>query len=142
MAACGSCGSENPDGFRFCGHCGSNLRVVTCPSCGQANGQDQAFCGQCGASLDASIVGAQSGEPNGPDRPSLVGHAPVLHSPADHTHDSFPEDNHLGQIPVGLEERKLATVLFADVVGFTSLADRTDHEVVARMVDTAFQTAQ
>ena len=38
-----------------------------------------------------------------------------------------------------LEERKLATVLFADVVGFTSLADRTDHEVVARMVDAAFR---
>ena len=35
-------------------------------------------------------------------------------------------------------ERKLATVLFADVVGFTSLAERTDPEVVARLVDAAF----
>jgi class 3 adenylate cyclase/tetratricopeptide (TPR) repeat protein len=39
----------------------------------------------------------------------------------------------------GLDERKLATVLFADVVGFTSLAERTDPEVVARMVDVAFR---
>ena len=38
-----------------------------------------------------------------------------------------------------LEERKLATVLFADVVGFTSLAERTDPEIVARMVDSAFR---
>jgi len=38
-----------------------------------------------------------------------------------------------------LEERKLATVLFADVVGFTSLAERTDPEVVARIVDSAFR---
>jgi class 3 adenylate cyclase/tetratricopeptide (TPR) repeat protein len=38
-----------------------------------------------------------------------------------------------------VEERKLATVLFADVVGFTSLAERTDAEVVARLVDTAFR---
>jgi class 3 adenylate cyclase/tetratricopeptide (TPR) repeat protein len=38
-----------------------------------------------------------------------------------------------------LEERKLATVLFADVVGFTSLAERTDPEIVARMVDAAFR---
>ena len=37
------------------------------------------------------------------------------------------------------QERKLATVLFADVVGFTSLAERTDPEVVARMVDTTFR---
>jgi class 3 adenylate cyclase/tetratricopeptide (TPR) repeat protein len=38
-----------------------------------------------------------------------------------------------------VEERKLATVIFADVVGFTSLAERTDAEVVARMVDAAFR---
>jgi len=37
------------------------------------------------------------------------------------------------------DERKLATVLFADVVGFTSLAERTDPEVVARLVDAAFR---
>lgn len=38
-----------------------------------------------------------------------------------------------------VEERKLATVLFADVVGFTSLAERTDPEIVAQLVDTAFR---
>ncbi len=40
---------------------------------------------------------------------------------------------------VAVEERKLATVLFADVVGFTSFAERTDPEVVARIVDAAFR---
>ncbi len=38
-----------------------------------------------------------------------------------------------------LEERKLATVLFADVVGFTSLADGSDPEDTARIMDTAFR---
>jgi class 3 adenylate cyclase/tetratricopeptide (TPR) repeat protein len=38
-----------------------------------------------------------------------------------------------------VQERKLATVLFADVVGFTTLAERTDPEIVARMVDSAFR---
>jgi class 3 adenylate cyclase/tetratricopeptide (TPR) repeat protein len=38
-----------------------------------------------------------------------------------------------------VQERRLATVLFADVVGFTSLAERTDPEVVARIVDAAFR---
>ena len=37
------------------------------------------------------------------------------------------------------DERKLATVLFADVVGFTSLAEGTDPETVARTVDAAFR---
>ena len=37
------------------------------------------------------------------------------------------------------EERKLATVLFADVVGFTSLADGSDPEDMARIVDASFR---
>jgi class 3 adenylate cyclase/tetratricopeptide (TPR) repeat protein len=41
--------------------------------------------------------------------------------------------------PGPVPERKLATVLFADVVGFTSLSERTDPEVVARLVDSAFR---
>jgi class 3 adenylate cyclase/tetratricopeptide (TPR) repeat protein len=41
--------------------------------------------------------------------------------------------------PQRVTERKLATILFADVVGFTSLAERTDPELVARMVDAAFR---
>ena len=113
MAACGSCGSDNPDGYSFCGHCGSNLTVRACPSCGQVNGYDQAFCGKCGSPL----AGRGSD-----DEPAHSENIPAAHV-----------------VPPGLEERKLATVLFADVVGFTSLADRTDHEVVARMVDAAFR---
>lgn len=38
-----------------------------------------------------------------------------------------------------VDERKLATVLFADVVGFTTLAETTDPETVARTVDAAFR---
>jgi class 3 adenylate cyclase/tetratricopeptide (TPR) repeat protein len=44
-----------------------------------------------------------------------------------------------GPQAVPIPERKLASVLFADVVGFTSLSERTDPEVVARLVDAAFR---
>lgn len=37
------------------------------------------------------------------------------------------------------EERRFATVVFADVVGFTTLADDTDPEDVARVIDAAFR---
>ncbi|HEY5023338.1 MAG TPA: adenylate/guanylate cyclase domain-containing protein [Acidimicrobiales bacterium] len=97
---CPTCNETNPDGYLFCGHCGSALPVGGCPSCGATISDGQRFCGQCGAGVDGAVA-----------RPP---------SPA-------------------LEERKLATVLFADVVGFTSLAERTDPEVVARLVDTAFR---
>jgi class 3 adenylate cyclase len=59
MAVCARCGQENPDGFRFCGACGSALADV----------------------------------------------------PA-------------------VEERKVVTVLFADLVGFTSPSERMDVEDV------------
>ena len=99
MPVCSHCDSPNPEGYRFCGQCGSVLGALVCPTCAAPNPAGQAFCGQCGAPL-------------GDGRPAVV--------------------------ITSVEERKLATVLFADVVGFTTLAERTDPEVVARMVDAAF----
>ena len=37
------------------------------------------------------------------------------------------------------EERRVVTVVFADIVGFTSLAENMDPEVVKRLVDRAFE---
>jgi class 3 adenylate cyclase/tetratricopeptide (TPR) repeat protein len=98
MVTCPRCHRTSPEGYRFCGQCGSALSVSRCPSCATAVPEGQPFCGQCGSPLDRAAP------------PSTA-----------------------------LEERKLATVLFADVVGFTSLAERTDPEIVARMVDSAFR---
>ena len=48
----------------------------------------------------------------------------------------------LGLLPVpdtiSDEERRVVTVLFADIVGFTSIAERRDPEQVKRLVDAAF----
>ena len=49
---CGRCGFENPQGFTFCGKCGSPL-LAACPQCGFENPQGFAFCGQCGKPLAA-----------------------------------------------------------------------------------------
>ncbi|MBV8979630.1 MAG: AAA family ATPase, partial [Acidimicrobiia bacterium] len=103
MAVCGSCGGDNPAGFRFCGSCGSALGGPGCPSCGFANPAGQRFCGQCGTRLD----------------------------------DAAPLPPPAASSSAG--ERKLATILFADVVGFTSLSENADPEAVARTVDAAFR---
>ncbi len=47
---CASCGSDNPDTHRFCGHCGAAL-VSACAACGFANEPGGKFCGGCGAPL-------------------------------------------------------------------------------------------
>ncbi|MFN8233690.1 MAG: adenylate/guanylate cyclase domain-containing protein [Actinomycetota bacterium] len=48
---CPSCGAENPDGFRFCGSCGTTLDVA-CAVCGAANPPGNRFCGSCGSALE------------------------------------------------------------------------------------------
>jgi class 3 adenylate cyclase/tetratricopeptide (TPR) repeat protein len=65
--------------------------VPACPNCGKDNPEGFAFCGFCGTAL-----------------------APAA--------------------PVGGEERKTVTVLFADLVGFTSTAERLDPEDVRRLL--------
>ena len=47
---CGSCGTENKPGRRFCAECGAAL-AATCPSCGTPFEAGEKFCGSCGARL-------------------------------------------------------------------------------------------
>jgi len=100
--------------------------MPVCPVCDHDNPEGYRFCGSCGAPLTlaecptcraANLVDQTFCGQCG----SALEGAPVRGAPS------------------AFEERKLATVLFADVVGFTSLAERTDPELVARMVDAAFR---
>jgi class 3 adenylate cyclase/tetratricopeptide (TPR) repeat protein len=99
--------------------------VPVCASCGAANPDGFRFCGQCAAALEASPC-PSCGASN-PAHQRFCGNC------------GAPLDAGTAPAVGQIDERKLATVLFADVVGFTSLADRTDPELVARMVDTAFR---
>lgn len=56
---CANCGSENPEGQRFCGNCGrgldqqppARLGVVKCPTCGFDNPEGKRFCVDCGSMI-------------------------------------------------------------------------------------------
>ena len=98
---CSNCGSANESSNKFCAECGARL-AVTCPGCGLANAPTVKFCPECGTSL----AGASSGAARGYGSAAAAGPAPTLNRP-----DSAAE-------------RRLVSVLFADLVGFTGLAER------------------
>src|ERR1051325_9566558 len=95
----------------------------TCAACGADNPEGTRFCGHCGAAADAA--------PTAPDVSTDQETAQALRSfVAGAVADRLVEAG--GTLP---EERRLITALFADVSGFTSLADRLDPEELLEVID-------
>jgi predicted ATPase/class 3 adenylate cyclase len=113
MTACGNCGNENPASAKFCAQCGQSL-ALACPSCGSPHPAGAQFCMECGTPL------AQSAAP----RPAP---SPV---PAPQT------------VEAPVTERRLVTVLFADLVGFTTLSEARDAEEVRELLLRYFDTCR
>jgi class 3 adenylate cyclase len=114
---CSSCGFENAGGVKFCGECGSALKL-RCPGCSLENAAGLKFCGECGRRLEH--VSAPSPDPRS-------------YTP-----------KHLAEMILtsrsALEgERKQVTVLFADVKGSMDLAEQLDPEEWHRILDRFFQ---
>jgi class 3 adenylate cyclase len=103
---CPRCGTESPQGKKFCIECGTPL-AFSCASCGAALAGNEKFCGECGA--PSSVENAP-----GPAR------TPVHEAPA--------------------AERRLVSVLFADLVGFTTLSESRDSEEVRELLSRYFDT--
>jgi len=112
---CTSCGAQNDPGRKFCLECGSPLAAV-CGACGAANPAAAKFCGECGGRLDAAQPGAPAGIAAGP--------TPTAAAP-----------------PV-VAERRLVSVLFTDLVGFTTLAEQRDAEEVRDLLSRYFDLAR
>src|SRR5215203_5069523 len=128
MWKCESCGGDNPEGMRFCGHCGAQaVTAWACGSCGGENPAGMKFCGHCGASAEAAERAPAARAPAEPDQDvAETLRSFVAGQVADHLIEAG------GDIP---EERRLITALFADVSGFTPLAERLDPEQLLEVID-------
>ena len=82
---------------------------LQCPSCGAANEPADRFCGACGGTL--------AGDATAPPRGQTGAGGPTM--------------------PVA--ERRLVSVLFADLVGFTTLAEHRDPEEVRELLSLYFE---
>jgi class 3 adenylate cyclase/tetratricopeptide (TPR) repeat protein len=113
---CPSCQTVNPPTAKFCLECGRRFGV--CPHCGTVNLPTAKFCIECGTALQA---GKQ----------------------AESRQVSLPHANgHTQPLPLSLtnppEERRVVTVMFADIIGSTPLADRLDPEDMRAILSSYF----
>jgi class 3 adenylate cyclase/tetratricopeptide (TPR) repeat protein len=128
---CTTCGAAAPADQRFCGSCGSPL-ASGCPSCGASNPPGQRFCGTCGTKLDGAPAGASAAAPA--PLPAIAGRA------AEHGAPGGPAGDAPGtEAPTA--ERRLVSVLFADLVGFTPFAEERDSEDVRDTLTRYFELA-
>ncbi len=113
---CSNCGTNNEAGRKFCKECGTAL-AVTCPNCGAANTPDAKFCGECGTALTAT-----------------AGTVPAT------TAATRPAPAQAPEGPVA--ERRLVSVLFADLVGFTTISEGRDPEETRELLSRYFALAR
>src|SRR5712692_11149614 len=106
-------GAENKDGAKFCHGCGAPL-APACPACGAPSEPGHAFCQECGVPMSADGTTAPPHQVSAPTPPR--------------------------QDPIA--ERRLVSVLFADLVGFTSLSESRDSEEVRELLSRYFDTCR
>jgi class 3 adenylate cyclase/tetratricopeptide (TPR) repeat protein len=115
IVICPACAAENRDGARFCGACGTPLSA-RCPACGTPHEPGQRFCDACGSPLAPGSSAAAPPPPAAPAPPAPAA-APVA-------------------------ELRVASVLFVDLVGHTSLAETRDAEDVRELLSRYYEAAR
>ena len=118
---CQICGVENRDEAKFCGTCRSKYQSLPNLQFPQYHGNpsENTFCDQCGSDLIA----------------------PKETTPINYNQPQSYTPKHLADKILNTRsgvlegERKLVTVMFADVAGFTALSEKHDPEDVHRIMD-------
>ena len=105
---------------------------MICGACGAENRAGSRFCDNCGAGLATTCPSC--GEPNRADARfcASCGHALVADAAPARTESAAPTAE---------AERRLVTVLFTDLVGFTTIAEDRDPEAVRELLSSYFDTA-
>src|SRR3989454_9634164 len=111
---CPNCQTVNPPNAKFCLECGN--RLVVCPNCGTLNLPTAKFCIECGTPL--TTTSTHKGENASPAVQAVRS-------------ERTPSSSDLGGSKSRLtapEERRIVTIMFADITGSTPLADKLDPE--------------
>jgi class 3 adenylate cyclase len=112
---CPKCAAENKDAAKFCNQCGT-LLAARCPDCATPHRPGQRFCEECGRALSASSEAIVTAGPSNGAR----------------------TDQPAGQAA----EMRLVSVLFVDLVDFTSIAELREAEDVRELLGRYFDSAR
>ena len=107
--------------------------TLICPSCGSANEAGRKFCGECGTALARACPSC--GAPNAPGV-KFCGECGTALGTALAPTAAAPT----ATAPAA--ERRLVSVLFADLVGFTTLSESRDSEDVRELLSRYFDTSR
>jgi len=106
---------------------------VICTECGTTNDNDRKFCMECGSGLASACSACGSANP---PRSKFCGECGASLSAA--RSPITPP----AEAPVHSTERRLVSVLFVDLVSFTTLSERRDAEDMRSVMDAYFATAR
>jgi class 3 adenylate cyclase/tetratricopeptide (TPR) repeat protein len=120
---CPKCQFENRKEAVFCRNCGASLAIdISCPNCQAANPPDSKFCEKCGRDL----------------KPAKETPPPRYSEPQSYT-PKFLADKILTTRSAMAGERKVVTVLFADVANYTGMSEKLEPEEVHQIMDGCFK---
>src|SRR5690348_1643714 len=105
---------------------------MICAQCGTENAAGQKFCGECGSSLAATCASCGATNPPGQKFCGECG------APLADTAPSKPP----APIAEHTVERRIVSILFADLVGFTSLSESRDAEDTRELLSRYFETCR
>jgi class 3 adenylate cyclase len=118
---CPKCDFDNREGVKFCEGCGAKLELV-CPECRATVPPDRRFCGECGHDLSKP----EEAKPLDYDKP--------------HSYTPKHLADKILTTRSSIEgERKIVTVMFADVTNSTAMFESLDPEQVHEILDGCFR---
>jgi class 3 adenylate cyclase/tetratricopeptide (TPR) repeat protein len=107
---------------------------MLCPNCGAENREGRKFCAQCGRSLGLTCPACGAANEPGERFCGECGE-PLTTGAAVEPASALPRDTRSA-------ERRLVSVLFADLVGFTPLSETRDAEEVRELLSRYFESCR
>ena len=118
---CPRCRHDPPPGAEFCSECGAKLAII-CSHCGTDNAPAHKFCRECGQRLTVVAVSSFA----------------KFQSPESYTPKYLADRIRTSKVALE-DERKLVTVLFADIRGSLELIADRDPEDASKILDAILQ---